>query len=488
MRYRAAFDRSAPFRREVATVTAAVVAVVSTWLTLGAEPASAKPLHPAPHVRAASSPITFTYQGATVQSWTVPAGIGFVQLQVVGGGGGENDTTHSWGSSGAQVEGLVNVTPGQRLLISAAGAGGEFDGGPGGWGGLGASGGAGRTEHDSLRNSGAGGGASTVQIQDAGTNPAPATTLIIAGGGGGEGGASGDPNHAGDGGNAGTGNSWTGGNGQHGTEGSLGGSGGTAGAQSSPAGQAARGGSGLGGDGGGGGGGARGGNSGGGAKGASAGGGGGAGSSWSDASVMNATVANCQNCNWGGTEPASPPTGWVRVTPLPRDNSSLGLFVQNTTIAQGGTTGPMTAVVADQPYQPTGTVQFTDVTDPSAPVDLGSAQIVNGVAAIAQANPTLQTTGVHQIQAQYSGDNHYQPADSSIVDITVTTADQRPGQARTAVMLDLAQYPPNAPSRSTASAATGDSGDPAVPTVIMTILLLTTATTVLYLRRRRLTH
>ena len=120
----------------------------------------------------------------------------------------------------------------------------------GGWGGLGMDGGNGNGASDHQRTSGAGGGATTIQIENA--DGSDLHTVLIAGWGGQNGTTAFDP---------------------------MGGSGGHAATQADGVGGRGLGGSGLGGNGGGGGGGLEGGSGGGGAKGTSAGGGGGSGSS-----------------------------------------------------------------------------------------------------------------------------------------------------------------------------------------------------------------
>lgn len=224
---------------------------------------------------------TIDYDGGTVQTVVVPAGYGWLDLTATGGDGGRDeggpggDFTYG---SGAVVSAGVSVTGGQRLLISVGGmgqAGATTSSDPrGGWGGLGMVGGAGNGARDHLRTSAAGGGATTVQIENA--DGSDLHTIMVAAGGGGTGGPSGDQDNVGSGGDAGQ--SWSG---QAGSNGSrwLGGSGGAAGVNADGAGSRGRGGSGGGGNGGGGGGGVAGGAGGGGAGGLSAGGGGGSGSS-----------------------------------------------------------------------------------------------------------------------------------------------------------------------------------------------------------------
>ena len=475
----------------VAAVAAASVAVAGAAVMFGADAANAAPSH-ADATTPSATPVTFSYQGAQVQTYSVPDGIGWVQLQVIGGGGGPNNNTLS-ASDGAQVTGTVKVSTGDKLLISAAGSGNNnfSGGGPGGWGGLGANGGDGNSASDDLRNGGAGGGASTVQIQG---SDAP-QTLIIAGGGGGMGGASGDPSHAGSGGTGGANGRWTGSNGGNGTEGPLGGKGGKAAGQSGPAGARGEGGSGLGGNGGAGGGGANGGSAGSGAKGASAAGGGGAGSSWAAPAVTGAAVKQ-SGVHWYNPlypSPVNAPNGSIVVTPIAKVAPGMQLTVQNTQITQGATTGPITAVIpTTDGYTPTGAVDFADVTNAAQPVDLGSAPIVNGtsssVATIPQATPALQTVGTHEIQASWAGDTNYAAATSNTITVTVTatTARHLLGNSDTR---GLGRYPgamPQARSLDVDAAADTSSGAPGITTAICVLaaLVLVGAGTVLVRRRR----
>ena len=228
--------------------------------------------------QAFTAPQVCTYTGG-VQSLVVPAGVDQVNITAIGGDGSGD---YAWpddqaGGYGAEVSGTLSVQPGQRLLVSVGGQGEQGGTGSsdprGGWGGLGDNGGNGNGASDHLRTSGAGGGATTVQVENA--DGSDLTTVIVSAGGGGGGGASGDPGGVGNGGSAG--DSWSGASGTGGSA-VWGGSGGKAAAQPGGSGARGSGGSGLGGNGGGGGGGVNGGDGGGGAKGTSAGGGGGSGS------------------------------------------------------------------------------------------------------------------------------------------------------------------------------------------------------------------
>jgi len=233
---------------------------------------------------------TYQYTGG-VQTVNVPPDVDQMTIVATGGdGGGDGQSVAEYSQgSGAVVTGTISVTPGQQLTISIGGQGqegGTTSSDPhGGWGGLGLNGGNGNGAKDHLRTSGAGGGATTVQLANAdGSNQ---QTLIIASGGGGNGGVSGDPGATGAGGDGG--HAWTGQNGEGGSD-PLGGSGGKAAVNSNGVGARGVGGSGLGGNGGGGGGGLAGGAGGGGAKGTSAGGGGGSGSSTTNG-MTNTSIA-----------------------------------------------------------------------------------------------------------------------------------------------------------------------------------------------------
>jgi hypothetical protein len=172
---------------------------------------------------------TFTYVGHE-QTFTVPAGIGSVQIDAVGAPGGGAVP----GGSGGTVSASVGVTPGQTLFVEVGGGGSTSGGGWNGGGDPGSGGSVG----------GGGGGASDVRAVSCGASCATGgnaaslgSRLVVAGGGGGNGaagagggslglggaagsdGADGHPDTVGDGG------------GVHGSAGSggpgLGGSGGT---------------------------------------------------------------------------------------------------------------------------------------------------------------------------------------------------------------------------------------------------------------------
>ena len=130
----------------------------------------------------AAGTMTFSYTGS-VQTYTVPAGVTSIDVNVQGAAGGLNSDEVTWYSRngyGGKVEGTLAVTPGQVLNIYVGGQGGVgtpsgttggFNGGALAYNGFGVYGG------------GGGGGASDIRI--GGT--ALADRVIVAGGGGGAG-------------------------------------------------------------------------------------------------------------------------------------------------------------------------------------------------------------------------------------------------------------------------------------------------------------
>ena len=138
----------------------------------------------------------FGYTGA-VQSYTVPAGMGSITLQVAGagGGGGGSDSggAGASGGNGATVTGTYFVAPGSVLRIYVGGGGAQgytsnfghscansagAGGGSGGTGGFGGGAG-GQAGCSGYSGGGGGGGAATV------VTTATGTVLLVAGGGGG---------------------------------------------------------------------------------------------------------------------------------------------------------------------------------------------------------------------------------------------------------------------------------------------------------------
>jgi hypothetical protein len=286
-------------RRRRAGAVAAVAGIAALTVTVAGCSTSADA---APQAVNGSTP--YTYQGQVVQTYSVPAGVTSLTITAIGGSGGQSKGSPSGRPKGAQVTGTLAVQPGQELLISVAGEGADAstsDSDPaGGWGGLGAVGGNGDSANDYLRTSGAGGGATTIQL--ANSDGSDAQTVLVAGGGGGFGGGSGDPLSVGYGGDAGCSPDgaawWPGSNGGDGSS-IAGGKGGKAAAETGMAGGRGGGGSGLGGNGGGGGGGVNGGGPGTGARLSSAAGGGGAGSS-TTTGMTGASVA-CASSTGNGS-------------------------------------------------------------------------------------------------------------------------------------------------------------------------------------------
>ena len=119
----------------------------------------------------------FFYTGSAT-TWTVPAGVYSITVDMTGAAGGDAATP---GGLGGRVQGTIAVTPGEVLTVGVAGAGGAAVGETGGAGGFGG-GGAGGAGYSGCASAafGGGGGASYVE---AGT-----TMLAVAGGGGGGGG------------------------------------------------------------------------------------------------------------------------------------------------------------------------------------------------------------------------------------------------------------------------------------------------------------
>ncbi len=285
--------RHGPLRLVWPAVAAAAVFTL-TSCAAGAHPSGlANQIQPAPASKATiatypncgqatATKAVCAYTGG-YQQVPVPAGATSVKVFAIGGAGGlsvDNVPSSYFTVPGAVVTGTLPVSDGQTIIVGVAGEGGDRSGSitpKGGWGGLGMVGGDGQTDSkDTLRTSSAGGGATTVPIQNA---DGSSSLAAVAAGSGGQGGPSGDIIGAGNGGNAGAG--WSGQNGDHGSQ-ILGGDGGKAAGQPTGTGQSSSTGSQpshLGGYGAGGGGGVHGGNAGGGAGGTSAGGGGGTGSS-----------------------------------------------------------------------------------------------------------------------------------------------------------------------------------------------------------------
>ena len=127
---------------------------------------------------------TFNYTGSQ-QSWTVPAGVTSITVDLAGGQGGENIYWGELGGQGGRLTGVINVTSGQVLYINAGGQGSGSSYGttyieqpaPGGYPGGG---------NGADMYGGAGGGYSSIS-----TTPNLTDALFVAGGGGGTGSACG---------------------------------------------------------------------------------------------------------------------------------------------------------------------------------------------------------------------------------------------------------------------------------------------------------
>lgn len=194
--------------------------------------------------------VTFAYTGG-VQTYTVPAGVTALAVDMAGAAGGPVYSTTTGQGLGGRVQATLAVTPGQVLTVVVGGAGAPSVAGYNG-GGIG------------LYDDGGGGGASDIRTGGA----ALPNRVLVAGGGGGDNGAGG----AGGGLTGGTGGTNGNGGGGLGGSQSAGGAGGAAGSTypAGNGGSGATGGAGSGNNGGGGGG-----YFGGGAGGGRAGGGGG---------------------------------------------------------------------------------------------------------------------------------------------------------------------------------------------------------------------
>ncbi len=118
---------------------------------------------------------TFSYTGG-IQSFTVPAGINSITVDIYGAEGGPGNMGDA--GLGGRVEATISVTPGQVLEVFVGGQGAPF-GGPGGYNG----GGDGATGSVSIYDGGGGGGASDIRIGDTTLS----SRIVIAGGGGGGG-------------------------------------------------------------------------------------------------------------------------------------------------------------------------------------------------------------------------------------------------------------------------------------------------------------
>jgi hypothetical protein len=127
---------------------------------------------------ATGTPATTTQSFTSSGTWSVPAGVTSVTVDIWGGGGGGSggDSAQVGGGAGAYVHSVVNVTPGNNYTVTVGTGGtGGIGGGAVGSGGTGyAAGGSGSSD---THGRGGGGGGSSAFPYDGGT-------LIAAGGGG----------------------------------------------------------------------------------------------------------------------------------------------------------------------------------------------------------------------------------------------------------------------------------------------------------------
>lgn len=142
----------------------------------------------------------FTSEDAE-KTFKVPPGVTSLEIFAVGGRGGDTPFLvpgATQGGDGAEVTGVISVTPDQILYVEVGGNGNDSDvgGGVGGFNGGGNGGGNGQAS--------GGGGASDVRTSPRSAGLAPDTRLIVAAGGGGAGGLGGtNPGEGGDAGSPG---------------------------------------------------------------------------------------------------------------------------------------------------------------------------------------------------------------------------------------------------------------------------------------------
>lgn len=124
-------------------------------------------------VSAQTTTYTFT---ASVQTYTVPASITSLAVDMIGARGGDAYDNNSAGGLGGRVQCTLNVTPGQVLYVYVGGQGAQATGlgtAPGGYNGGGIGGPYG----------GGGGGATDIRTDNGPVSPT--NRLVVAGGGGG---------------------------------------------------------------------------------------------------------------------------------------------------------------------------------------------------------------------------------------------------------------------------------------------------------------
>jgi hypothetical protein len=168
--------------------------------------------------------VDFVFTGAA-EEWVVPDGVCSVLVVAEGAqGGGPAESTAVTGGLGGRTTAVLSVAPGETLLITVGGEGGESDlnSGPGAGGFNGGADG-GFPELDGNDGGGGGGGATDVRQGGAGLD----ARVVVAGGGGGAGGDFDDD--AGSGGAGGGLEGEAGADGSSGDEDGQGGGGGTQG-------------------------------------------------------------------------------------------------------------------------------------------------------------------------------------------------------------------------------------------------------------------
>ena len=124
--------------------------------------------------------VTFSYTGS-IQTYTVPAGVTSIDVDVRGAKGGHASSFISQGGNGGRVTGTISVTPGEVLEIYVGGQGGDGTttvAGAGGFNGGGVSG-----IFPGSYSGGGGGGASDIRTAPYGFGD----RIAVAGGGGGAG-------------------------------------------------------------------------------------------------------------------------------------------------------------------------------------------------------------------------------------------------------------------------------------------------------------
>jgi hypothetical protein len=143
---------------------------------------------------------TFTFVGHT-DTYTVPPGVTQLNVTAVGGAGGVFSEDASGAPDGAEISGVLAVTPGEILTVGVAGQGNQvYNNVKGGWGMTnGASDYAGGNGFTTGGDNLGGGGGATVILDGTGS------PVVVAGGGGGDGdGPLGSTGYGGEGGQGGS--------------------------------------------------------------------------------------------------------------------------------------------------------------------------------------------------------------------------------------------------------------------------------------------